>query len=709
MGRQQPNDKAVPLVDAAEEQMPLDLSSPMNPSPKPSRAPQVDFVTELPADFDVEYSAGGAASFMTPLSPNLRNSVRSVCLEFNDVCCTVPNPVDKKAAPKLLLNNVCGVARPGQILAIMGSSGSGKTTLLNILCQRHELTASSLEEANEMSRSATLYDRISKGHEKSDTGLTATGLITMNGQKTSRELFRSVGVYITQEDILLRTYSPRESIAFTAALKLPDSFTKEQREEEVSQLLDILRLEKCADTPVGDFRHPGVSGGERKRTAIGVELLSNPSILCLDEPTTGLDSFTALKVIEVLRVLADNGRTIIMTIHQPSLELFELFDSLLILSEGKEVYFGPAQSSRDYFCSLGMQIPLSTNPADFFVRLVENQLDDDDFLELIDSSKEQTTLMVQTALAASEKKLYLQYIGSHWEHRFATSNLPVLVKENIARPLYEQVWCVTKRSFTNYARQPETTIAQIVQFFFCATLVSLLFCDVGSNQASITTRKGAFFEMMMNLFLLSFFTVACTFPGERPLFLKEKANNLYSTTVYFFSKTILEVGLQCILPVIYVTIVYFAVGFQTVFQNYVMFVCVALLLTNVACSMALMFGALLEIPEFTVQLMPFCVYPLTLFIAIFIADDTVPDYYIWMQWISPFHYAYELFCIIEFDGLVLTCDDDETCTYSSGNDVLTALGIDADNLAYDFIALVIIYGICMVLAYAALLKRKQRV
>jgi hypothetical protein len=240
-------------------------------------------------------------------------------------------------------------------------------------------------------------------------------------------------------------------------------------------------------------------------------------------------------------------------------------------------------------------------------------------------------------------------------------------------------------------------------------LVGLLFCDVGSNQASITTRKGAFFEMMMNLFLLSFFTVACTFPAERPLFLKEKANNLYSTTVYFLSKTIIEVGLQSILPVIYITIVYFAVGFQLVAWNYFLFVCVALLLTNVACSMALMFGALLEIPEFTVQLMPFCVYPLTLFTALFIADDSVPDYYIWMQWVSPFHYAYELFCIIEFQNLSLSCDDDEACTYSSGNDVLTALGIDPDNLVYDFICLVIIYGICMVLAYATLVKRKQRV
>jgi len=153
----------------------------------------------------------------------------------------------------------------------MGSSGSGKTTLLNILCQRHELSAESIEQANQLSQSATLYDKISKSHEKSDSGLTATGQVLMNGQSTSRELFRSYGVYITQEDILLRTYSPREQIAFTAALKLPDTFTQEQRDEEVDQLLDILRLEKCADTAVGDFRHPGVSGGRER------ELLSDLS------------------------------------------------------------------------------------------------------------------------------------------------------------------------------------------------------------------------------------------------------------------------------------------------------------------------------------------------------------------------------------------------------------------------------------------------
>ena len=114
----------------------------------------------------------------------------------------------------------------------------------------------------------------------------------------------------------------------------------------------------------------GVSGGERKRTSIGVELITDPSLIFLDEPTTGLDSHTATQVMKLLSKLATSGRTIIQTIHQPNSDIFVMFDRLMLLAQGKCLYFNDAKLSVDYFAKIGFQIPEQSNPADYFMSIM---------------------------------------------------------------------------------------------------------------------------------------------------------------------------------------------------------------------------------------------------------------------------------------------------------------------------------------------------
>ena len=113
-----------------------------------------------------------------------------------------------------------------------------------------------------------------------------------------------------------------------------------------------------------------MSGGERKRTSIGVELISNPSLIFLDEPTTGLDSFTATQVMKLLSKLASSGRTIIQTIHQPNSDIFTMFDRLMLLAKGKTLYFNDASRSVEYFGKIGFQNPELSNPADYFMSIM---------------------------------------------------------------------------------------------------------------------------------------------------------------------------------------------------------------------------------------------------------------------------------------------------------------------------------------------------
>ena len=136
--------------------------------------------------------------------------------------------------------------------------------------------------------------------------------------------------YILQEDLLLATFTPRESFRFVADLRLIEC-NEEQKVEKVEELIRILGLVECADTYIGNTLIRGISGGEKRRTSIGVELLTNPSIICLDEPTTGLDSTTALNLMMFLNEVTKNGRTIVSTIHQPSSEIFNQFDELILM------------------------------------------------------------------------------------------------------------------------------------------------------------------------------------------------------------------------------------------------------------------------------------------------------------------------------------------------------------------------------------------
>lgn len=163
--------------------------------------------------------------------------------------------------------------------------------------------------------------------------------------------------------------SVRECLEFAAKLKLTG--TMEQKMARVDAVITDLKLTKCQNTKIGGPLVKGVSGGERKRTSIGVELITDPSLIFLDEPTTGLDSFTATSVMEILGDLArKDGRTVISTIHQPNSDIFEMFDRLTLLAKGKIIYFNEAKYSVEYFGSIGFQCPDLSNPADFFMSMM---------------------------------------------------------------------------------------------------------------------------------------------------------------------------------------------------------------------------------------------------------------------------------------------------------------------------------------------------
>eukprot|EP00611_Tribonema_gayanum_P003869 TRINITY_DN130_c1_g1_i1.p1 TRINITY_DN130_c1_g1~~TRINITY_DN130_c1_g1_i1.p1 ORF type:complete len:1263 (+),score=431.44 TRINITY_DN130_c1_g1_i1:191-3979(+) len=232
-----------------------------------------------------------------------------VTLAFKDVRYSVPHPSGEGSLE--LLKNVSGHAKPGTMTALMGSSGAGKTTLLDVLASRK-------------------------------SGGDITGLVTLNGHPKDKKSFTRVAGYVEQNDVHSPVVTVREAVMFSATMRLEEAdFPPDKRTELVDAILKILELDVISGRLIGSEATGGLSGEERKRVTIAVELASNPSLIFLDEPTTGLDARSAQVVVRAIRKVATTGRTIVCTIHQPSTYLFEMFDVMLLLKKGGEtVYFG---------------------------------------------------------------------------------------------------------------------------------------------------------------------------------------------------------------------------------------------------------------------------------------------------------------------------------------------------------------------------------
>ncbi|KAF4683750.1 hypothetical protein FOZ63_008265, partial [Perkinsus olseni] len=274
------------------------------------------------------------------------SQVKGASLEWTDV--------DFVIKGKKILNGCTGILRPGELTAVLGPSGSGKSTLMNVLGGRQSL----------------------RGKGKS-----FSGEVSFNGKVQDPVNFRSHIAYVMQDDHLTATATPKEVLEMSARLRMHDQDEKEvsrelvvfegifaaaQIQALVTDLLDSLKLTPCKDTVVGNGVIKGISGGERKRTSVGMELISKPQMIFLDEPLSGLDSYAAVTTMKVLKELARSGVAVMVTVHQPSSEIFSMFDNTLVICSGMMVYQGPTTDLKDFFQdNASIKCPPDYNPADF--------------------------------------------------------------------------------------------------------------------------------------------------------------------------------------------------------------------------------------------------------------------------------------------------------------------------------------------------------
>jgi len=283
-------------------------------------------------------------------SQSAREVSNNLELVWNDLTLTaiISQGLCRSNKNKIILNKLNGRVQSGECLAVLGPSKCGKTSLLNYLSNK-------IDPAN----------------------LKVEGTYTLNGEQINSERFQKISCYVMQEDHLEATMSPKEILLFTAKMKF--NLPTDEIELKVAKMITDLHLNKCQNTPIGDHSKRGVSGGERKRTSIGVELITDPKIIFLDEPSTGLDSYNTYELIVLLKKLTEKGKIVIFTIHQPSSQIFDLLDKINILALGKTIYFGPKDDCYDFFENINIPIPLSYNPFEHFMEATGTGTVEDDF------------------------------------------------------------------------------------------------------------------------------------------------------------------------------------------------------------------------------------------------------------------------------------------------------------------------------------------
>ncbi|KAK3089010.1 hypothetical protein FSP39_000105 [Pinctada imbricata] len=579
---------------------------------------------------------------------------------------------------KDILKNIDCIFKPG-MNAILGPTGSGKSSLLDILAGR-----------------------------KDPAGL--QGTILIDGAPPPDNFKCMVG-YVVQDDVVMGTLTVRENFAFSAALRLPGSISDNERKERVDNVISELGLTECADTKVGTEFIRGVSGGERKRTNIGMELIISPPVLFLDEPTTGLDANTANSVMLLLRRLALRGRTIIFSIHQPRYSIYRLFDTLMMLSLGETVYHGTSKEALDYFKTIGYEIEEHNNPPDFFLDVISGDVNVD--VETIHPKHDQEQI---------HETLVKQFKTSQWNKRLMTEVTPIKEQydENVRNQavvrmasvkyqtsFFRQFVLVSGRTIKNLIRNPQTSIMQLFVILVFACIVGGIYWQLDKDCESGIQNRGAFFFIVMNQVFGNLSAVEL-FIKERAIFIHENVSGFYRVSAYFIAKICCDVLPMRLFPVtIFSVITFFMIGFEMSVEKYFIYL-LALFGSSISASgLAFFFSATVQIFAIANLCIALCYVFMMVFSGFLLNIQSIAEWLRWIQWVSIFRLAISALAINELKGQVYT---NGTITCGTGEAYLDAQAIAYDtdfDLWKNIMAMFIIAVVFMGLAYVQLRRLKK--
>lgn len=436
-------------------------------------------------------------------------------VEFKNIRFSVPN--------KEILKGISGTCYPGRVFAILGSSGAGKSTLLDVL-----------------SCNPTPGGRI-------------TGEIRVNGGPMRPSIFRRSTCYVMQRDVLLAAATVREAITTSAFLKLPMSLSRGEKIARVDDILEQLGLGECQNTLIGDeiLGIKGISGGQRRRVSIGIELVKDPQAIFLDEPTSGLDSEMAAALMMTLKQLSALGRTVVLTIHQPNSLITSQFDDFMLLAGGEAVYYGPWSDAVPFFGAAGLHCPSYSNPTDFFLHVLQEP--------------ENVTVLVE-----QQRKKYASISPTVTDEETGAEvgGLPIGADVKFEAdhgrpqvPAWYQAKILANRNLRNYMRNPAMFFSETAQYAFMGIFVGLMYLRLNNSvETGVQDRLASLWFGMAVLSFTPSFTAVTIWDRERILLRREAGQSLYSVSAWFIAKTAIVIPMQILQTLLFGIIAFFMVG-----------------------------------------------------------------------------------------------------------------------------------------------------
>ncbi|XP_017753169.1 PREDICTED: ATP-binding cassette sub-family G member 4-like isoform X2 [Eufriesea mexicana] len=521
-------------------------------------------------------------------------SVTKMHVEFDNLSYCV---YFSKGNSKTILENVTGCFRSERLTAIVGPSGAGKTTLLRIIC------AMKMTNVN--------------------------GSITVNGKEWNGSDFRKETCFLPQEFALLPLLTIRETLYIAARLKVHGIHESRAYYLIVTEIAESLNLTNCLDTLVENL-----SGGERKRLSIGIEIITKPSVLLFDEPTSGLDSTSSNQVIGLLHKIAKGGCTVACAIHQPSSRMISQFDDLLVLHNGTSFYYGPWDDVFCTFSDAGYTCPQFYNISEFVLEVITGERSGD-LNNLYKISRDKY----------SKSKKHLQY--SIMEDTVA----PKL--NNITSKSGQTVWQEQKILFLKaiicIKRDNTLTKLRFAAHVIVAFLLGIVFYDSGNNASRINSNIACIFFVLLFLYFANSMPAVQMFPVEAAVFLREYLSNWYRLRSYFSVKVFSDLPLQILAPTVFITITYYMTGQPMEHNRFFRTWLICILTTILGQSSGMLIGVAFN-THLGTFLIPAINMPMILFAGFFLKFSEVTPYLQPLCAVSFFRYAFEGILQAIYDG-----------------------------------------------------------
>ncbi|KDQ59718.1 hypothetical protein JAAARDRAFT_33288 [Jaapia argillacea MUCL 33604] len=523
---------------------------------------------------------------------------------------------------KVVLDAVSGRVEPGQMLAILGPSGAGKTTLVEILAGKQKI------------------------------GLT-TGEVTFPSSSSRPR----VG-FVPQQDLLPPTLTVSEALLFAARLRLPESLPDAEKRDRVEEVMEKLGIAKLRNVRIGDGERRGISGGEMRRVSIGLELVAKPDVLILDEPTSGLDSVSAANVANVLRAVAhdpQNPTAVIASIHQPSSQLYQAFDQILVLSHGRSLYYGPGSFHPvQHLAAQGTAPPYTEgyNIADYLLEVAS-----DPPLTLFHASAQtvgnEQSMESAEGLEKGPSQVHLNEKSVPASRRRTPWTSPG-TGSGYAATFLTQLEVISGREWKVLKRDKSLFLTHVAIACVLGVFCGGLYYHTGITIAGFQSRVGCLFFLGA---LIAFSTLSALYNVVqiRPLFVRERSSSYYSPTAWLLSRLIFDVVPLRLIPTIVVaTITYWMAGLAADAAHFFKFLFILVLFALAMTLYNFLLAAFFHNGGIAILLSALsALYQMT-YAGFFVHLNDIPPVLRWLQWICPLKYCLEALAVNEISsGLMI--------------------------------------------------------